>query len=161
MTKKDTGAVAQPEIITAIEKFVQPIVADLGLELVEVQYRREPSGIVLRIIIYKAEGVSIDDCAGVSRQVAHILEVEDLIDQAYNLEVTSPGLDRPLVKEKDFIRSKGKEVKVITSEPVDGDNVHVGIIENFENSVLSLQTGKGLVKIDFDLISKAKLVIRF
>ncbi len=85
-----------------VEAVALPVLEELGLELVEVQYRREQSGWVLRLIIDKQDGVSLDDCAAVSREISQLLDIEDFIDQAYNLEVSSPGLNRPLKSMADF-----------------------------------------------------------
>jgi ribosome maturation factor RimP len=138
---------------------LEPVVGDHGCELVELQFRREAAGWVLRLIVDKAGGVSLDNCAGISREVGHILEVEDLIEQAYHLEVSSPGLDRPLKRERDYIRCLGEKVKVKTREPLEGEQVFIGLIEDFSAGNLVLRTPKGNVVIPFDQISKAKLVV--
>lgn len=96
------------ETIERVTEIIQPVLDDLGLELVELQLRSEgKKGLVLRIIIFKEGGVSLDDCAQVSREVGFLLEVEDPIGRSYVLEVSSPGLDRPLKTERDFERNKG------------------------------------------------------
>ncbi|MFC1837851.1 ribosome maturation factor RimP, partial [Thermodesulfobacteriota bacterium] len=82
-------------VIKQVEKVALPVLEELGLELVEVQYRREQSGWVLRLIIDRQDGVNLADCAAVSREVSQLLDIDDFIDQAYNLEVSSPGLNRP------------------------------------------------------------------
>lgn len=148
-------------LIERLTSLLGPLVAEMGLELVEIQYRREGAGWVLRLIIDKEAGVGIDDCAEVSREAGRLLEVEDLIDHAYNLEVSSPGLDRPLKKENDFIRFKGRRVKIKTREPVDNQKVFVGAIERMHNGLVTLSTEKGLVSLPFDEIVKARLVIDF
>lgn len=151
----------QERILTAVQNLVESVLAELGLELVELQYRREQVGYVLRIIIHKEGGVGLTDCEGVSRQVAHLLEVEDLIDHAYHLEVSSPGLDRPLKTEKDFLRCRGQKVTVITREPIAAQNTFVGLIADAREEKLFLQIDTDVLKIPYDQISKAKLVIEF
>ncbi|MCW5213715.1 ribosome maturation factor RimP, partial [Desulfobulbus sp. TB] len=100
----------------------------MGLDLVDVQFRRE-SGWVLRLFIDRLEGgVNVDDCAAVSRQVGTLLEVEDIIQHAYTLEVSSPGAERPLKRLRDFIRFSGKKIRVKLSEPVDNQHVFCGIL---------------------------------
>ena len=110
----DTGSLSwfgmsssKDHIVAEVERLIEPVLAEKLLELVEVQFRQEPIGWVLRVIIYKQGGTSVDDCATVSRELSHLLDVEDLIPQKYHLEVSSPGLDRPLKTEKDFLRNKG------------------------------------------------------
>jgi len=104
-----------------IVELIAPIVEDFGLELVEVEYRREGASWVLRIFIDKEGGVTLDDCADLSREIDPVIEAEDVISHAYRLEVSSPGLDRPLKKPADFIRFRGEHVKVKTYERLDPD----------------------------------------
>ena len=99
----------------------------MGLELVEVQFRQE-SGWILRLFIDRNEGVNVDDCASVSRQVATYLEVEDIIRHAYTLEVSSPGVERPLKRLKEFIRFSGKKIRVKLNDPVDNQRIFCGIL---------------------------------
>ncbi|TYO99712.1 ribosome maturation factor RimP [Geothermobacter ehrlichii] len=104
-----------------IVALISPIVEDFGLELVEVEYRREGSSWVLRIFIDKDGGVTLDDCADLSREIDPVIETEDIIPHAYRLEVSSPGLDRPLKKPADFIRFRDEWIKVKTYERLDPD----------------------------------------
>ena len=149
------------KIVETVTTLVTPILAELHFELVEAQFRREAIGWVLRLIIDSENGITVDDCATISKEVSRLLEVEDPIEQAYHLEVSSPGLDRPLKRQKDFVRSKGRKAKVTTTEPVDGQQHFVGRIDNFENDVLFLETDQGLKRIRYGLIAKAKLVVEF
>lgn len=159
---KQTGSDTLSSIVVeTVTKLVEPIVSELHLELVEVQFRREAVGWVLRLIIDGDAGVTLDKCATVSREVSSLLEVEDPIEQAYNLEVSSPGLDRPLKKEKDFIRFKGSKAKVTTSEPIERRKHFDGVIEDFDQNMLSLATDQGLLEIPYDQIAKARLIIDF
>jgi ribosome maturation factor RimP len=137
---------------------VEPVVIDLELELVEIQFRREATGWVLRLIIDKEDGVSLEDCTAVSREVGRLLEVEDPIEHSYQLEVSSPGLERPLTKEKDYLRFLHRKAKIKTREPVDNQKVFIGTIENMHNKVLTLQTDRGEIKLPLDMIAKARLV---
>lgn len=146
-------------MVQELSALVEPVVEDHGCELVELQFRRETRGWVLRLIVDKDGGISLDDCAGISREVGHLLEVEDPIEQSYTLEVSSPGLDRPLKREKDFIRCLGKKAKVTTREPLEGEQVFVGLIEGVAAGNIQLSTGKGEVAIPFERILKARLVV--
>ncbi len=138
-----------------------PVLEELGLELVEVQYRREQSGWVLRLIIDKQGGVSLEDCAAASREISQLLDIEDFIGQAYNLEVSSPGLDRPLKNMADFQRFTGRKAKIKTIEPVDGEHVFIGKIQQTEGEMIILEIGRREVKIPFMQVSKARLEVDF
>ena len=109
------------ELLKTIQSLVDPILDDFGLERVDLEFKREGAGQVLRIFIDKPGGVSLDDCVNVSREVSAILEVEDPISKAYRLEVSSPGLDRPLRKAEDFERFSGQQVKIKTLSMLDPD----------------------------------------
>jgi ribosome maturation factor RimP len=144
-----------------LTQLVLPVVAGTGCELVELQFRREAPGWVLRLIIDNELGIGIDDCAKISREVAHLLEVEDPIEQSYSLEVSSPGLDRPLKRERDFVRCKGKTAKVVARESIDGKNTWIGVIEGATPEAVTLRTDQGEVEIPFTRMKKARLVIEF
>jgi ribosome maturation factor RimP len=98
---------------------VEPLCDELGYELVDLEYRRESHGWVLRVFLDKEGGITLDDCAVASRQISSLLDVEDLITTSYSLEVSSPGLERPLKKAADFERFAGSQVKIKTIDPVD------------------------------------------
>ncbi len=148
-------------VVDSVLELATPVAEELGLELVEVQFRREGRGWVLRLIIDSEAGIGIDQCAAVNREVGRILEVEDFIDHAYNLEVSSPGLDRPLKKREDFERFAGRLAKLTTHEPVDGQHVFVGKIEGMANDAVMLKMGKEVKAVPYSLISKARLEVEF
>lgn len=146
------------QIAQQVSELIAPVIADLGYELVEVQFRREQHGMVLRVIIFHEGGIRVDDCSLVSREVSRILDVEDRIDQAYHLEVSSPGLDRPLETARDFARYRGSRVRVIlaeTSEEVAGTIEEVGA----DLVVLGVEAGRR--EIPLTQVKKAKLAIEF
>jgi ribosome maturation factor RimP len=144
-----------------VEALALPVLGELGLELVEVQYRREQNGWVLRLVIDKQEGVSLDDCAAVSREIGQLLDIEDFIDQAYRLEVSSPGLDRPLKSMADFQRFTGRKAKIKTIAPVDGERVFIGKIQQTTGEMIILAVGRRELVIPFAQISKARLEVEF
>jgi len=148
-------------VIKRVEKIALPVLEELGLELVEIQYRREQSGWVLRLIIDKQDGVNLDDCAKVSRELSQLLDIEDFIEQAYNLEVSSPGLDRPLKKMTDFQRFTGRKAKIKTIQPIDGEQVFIGRIQQTSGETIIVEVGRKEVTIPFGQISKARLEVEF
>ena len=148
-------------LVRRLIQLVEPVVEGFGCELVELQFRREAPGWVLRLVIDNENGIGIDDCARISREVAHLLEVEDPIEQSYSLEVSSPGLDRPLKSERDFLRCKGKKAKVVVREPIDGQNQCIGRIEDVTEESVTLRTEHGIMDIPFTRMKKARLVIEF
>ena len=144
-----------------VETVALPVLEELGLELVDVQYRREQSGWVLRLTIDKQDGVSLEDCTAVSREISQLLDIEDFIGQAYNLEVSSPGLDRPLKSMADFQRFTGSLAKIKTTEPIGGERVFIGRIELAAEEAITLAVGRREVVIPFALIAKARLEVEF
>ena len=109
------------DLLATIEALIMPILTDLGMELIDLELKREGRDWFLRLFIDKPGGVTLDDCVEVSRDVSAILEVEDPIESAYRLEVSSPGLDRPLKKAADFERFAGQQVKLKTRTLIDPD----------------------------------------
>ena len=148
-------------VIKQIEAVVLPALEELGLELVEVQYRREQSGWVLRLFIDKQGGITLDNCAAVSREVSQLLDIEDFIDQAYSLEVSSPGLDRPLKSMAEFERFVGRKAKIKTLEPIGGENVFIGKINKTEEESIVLDVGTKEMTILFSQVEKARLEVEF
>ena len=136
-----------------------PVLEEMGLELVEVQYRREQSGWVLRLIIDKQDGISLEDCAAVSREISQLLDIEDFVDQAYNLEVSSPGLNRPLKSMADFERFTGRKAKIKTIEPIAGKHVFIGRIKKTEGETIILEIGRKEVTMPFSQVARARLEI--
>ena len=152
---------SEKSLTDRLQSLIKPIVDEMGLELVELQYRREGSGWVLRLIIDKDDGVSLDNCAEVSREAGHLLEVEDILEHAYRLEVSSPGLERSLHKEKDYQRFKGSKAKIKMTEPINKQWVFVGTIVDLCNGEVTLHTDDGDVTLPLDKIAKARLVFDF
>jgi len=146
-------------VIDKVRDFAEGLLPTMGLELVDVQFRREGHGWVLRLCIDREEGVTVDHCADVSRDVGQFLDVEDVIGHPYHLEVSSPGLERPLKSMRDFQRFVGKKAKIRMHENLDGQKVFVGIIgEATEEAIqLDLEEG-GKVRVAFDQIGRARLV---
>jgi len=148
----------QERVAQQVSELISPVVADLGFELVDVMFRRESHGNVLRIVIFAEAGIGVDDCALVSREVSRILDVEERIDQAYHLEVSSPGLDRPLETARDFSRYRGRQVRVVLAETLEEVT---GTIAGVDEDRVMLSIGEGQREIKLAQVSKAKLVVGF
>ena len=148
-------------VVGAITSLVMPILQEMDLELVDVLYRRESSGWVLRLVIDNEDGVTLENCTAVSREVSHLLDIEDILEQAYNLEVSSPGLDRPLKSIGDFQRFTGRKAKVTTKEPIEGNQVFIGRINKVEDELIIMEVGQQELRIPFSEIAKARLEVEF
>jgi len=145
-----------------IEQLAGPVAARHGCELVDLSFRRETGGWVLRLFIDRPDGVGVDLCAEVSRDLSAELDVADLIDHKYTLEVSSPGLDRPLTKPADFRRYVGRAVKVRLREPLDGRRKLVGRLSavSDDGPAVSVEEDDGkTITIPITAIAKANLKI--
>lgn len=125
------------------EELIMPIVEANHFELVDVEYVKEAGNWYLRIYIDKEGGININDCELVSRAFSDILDKEDPIEDAYILEVSSPGLGRPLKKDKDFQRNLGEEVEVRTYKPIDKQKEFVGLLDAWDKESVTLQMENG------------------
>jgi len=158
------------ENLTQIETLILPILDDLGYELVDLQLQQDGKQLALRIFVDKPAGITLDDCVEVSREVSAILEVEDPIRAAYRLEVSSPGLDRPLKKAADFERFVGKKARLKSKNLIDPDQrgttrkTFVGTLLGFEDDNVRLElTDKqgGVIAIPLADLDKANLEEEF
>lgn len=121
------------------EKLVLPIIEENNFELVDVEYVREGGNYFLRVYIDKEGGITIDDCEVVSRSLSELLDEDDFIPDAYILEVSSPGLGRPLKKEKDFDRNIGKEVEVKLYKQINKQKEYSGILVSYDTDKIELE----------------------
>jgi ribosome maturation factor RimP len=158
------------DVLAKVEALILPILTDLGLELVDLEFKREGHSWFLRLFIDKPAGVTLDDCAEVSREVSAILEVDDPIASAYRLEVSSPGIDRPLKRPDDFNRFAGQQVKIKTRSLIDPDErghrrkTFVGELLGLDGLLVRLRQidrRGGEVSIPLDEIDKANLEPKF
>ncbi len=158
------------QITDQVEELVQPILDDLGLELVDLVYQRESRGWMLRFFLDKEGGINLDDCASASREISAILDVEDVIGTAYTLEVSSPGIDRPLKKARDFERFSGQLAKIKTVVACDPDQrgrkrkVFIGVLGGMDgDKVLLTLKEKNAVQVGISLaqIDSANLEFEF
>jgi ribosome maturation factor RimP len=162
--------VAQETTLERVQHLVEPILRDMGVELVELEFKREGRDWFLRLFIDKEGGVTLDDCADVSREVEAVLDVEEVIETSYRLEVSSPGLDRPLKKPADYERFRGRLVRIKTFEKLDPDGrghlrkTFVGELLGLEAGVVRVrQTDQkgGVVEIPLEGVAKANLEFDF
>ena len=128
------------------EEILNPIVEEYGLELVDVEYVKEGSTWYLRAYIDKPGGISIDDCEAVSRRLSDILDEKDYIDEAYILEISSPGLGRPLRKEKDYKRSLGEEVEIRTYRMIEKQKEFTGTLKEYDEKTVTIEEEGGNVR---------------
>ena len=147
-------------VTNKVRGFLETLLPAMSLELFEVQFRREGHGWVLRVFIDAERGISLDDCSNVSRELGAYLDIEDCITHAYHLEVSSPGLERPLRSTDEFLRFQGKKAKVRLHHELDGRKVYEGVIEAATDEVIELREADGkVVRMTMDMINKARLVI--
>lgn len=144
-----------------LESLLKPTIESMGFELWAVEYMPAGRHSTLRLFVDKESGITVDDCADVSRQVSAVLDVEDPIDAAYNLEVSSPGLDRPLIKKEHFERYQGKTVRLRTAAAILGRKKFKGPMTQVSDEGIVVEVDGELYEIPFDLIDKANLVAEF
>ena len=155
------------DVASRIMDLSQPLLASQGLELVELEYKKEGRDMVVRLFIDREGGINLDDCAAVSRELSELLDVEDVIPGNYTLEVSSPGLNRPLKKPSDYERYRGRLVKVRTFDLLadDGGNLRktfLGELLGLENGVVQLRLTEGqAAAIPLDKVAKANLEFEF
>jgi ribosome maturation factor RimP len=152
------------EIPEELRALIEPVVDGTGFELVDVQLARGGKPWTLKITIDTPEcdgRVSVDSCAAISRELGSQLDVADAIEAGYRLEVSSPGLDRPLAREKDFASACGREVQIETRQPISGRRRFRGVLLRFEEDVAAIEVDGNEVEICFAEVSKAKTVYQF
>lgn len=148
-----TGGVLRDRLIALTE----PLLGGLGYELVDLEYGAGRAHATLRLFIDKPEGVGVDDCEQVSREVSALLDVEDPIPTAYTLEVSSPGFDRVLRTRAHFERFAGERVHVELKEPRDGRRRYTGMLRTVADEGLTLEVDREIVSVTFDEIGRARL----
>ncbi len=129
------------------EELLLPLMEEYQFELVDVEFVKEGGTWYLRAYIDKEGGITVDDCELVSRRMSDLLDEEDFIEESYIFEVSSPGLGRPLKKEKDYARSVGKEIEIKTYQPIGKEKEFCGILKSYdgETVTLGLESGEEMV----------------
>lgn len=153
------------KVVEVVEELVTPIVNELNLELVDIEYKKEGKNWFLRVFIDKDNGVDIEECEMVSERLSEQLDEVDPIPYNYFLEVSSPGAERPLKKAKDFEKAIDRNVLIKTYEPIEGDKVFEGKLKTFDGTFLTievkLKTRQKLVTIPYEKVSSARLAVTF
>jgi ribosome maturation factor RimP len=139
-------------------KLLEPLVEQLGFELADLELRTGARDGVLRIFIDKLDGIGIEDCEEVSRQVSAILDVEDPVQSNYRLEVSSPGLDRTLTKPAHFLRFMGQDVKVKLRFPLDGRRNYRGALQGADEETIEVEVDGELFSLSLATIESARLI---
>ncbi len=149
------------DLVEKITQLIEPVLQDRGFELVRVSYQGNDNNNTLQVMAEHKDGqnMTADDCESLSRALSAILDVEDIIAGRYLLEVTSPGIDRPLVKLQDYDRFKGREAKIETLLPIDGRKRFKGLLKGVQGNQVLIDFEGNEIAIDFSAISKAKLVL--
>lgn len=147
-------------VIDRVREFAESLLPAMGLELFDVQFRREGHGWVLRLVVDKEDGVTLDDCSQVSRETSDFLDVEDIIEHPYHLEVSSPGLERPLRSVDECRRHLGKKARIKLKEEVDSDRVIIGELTAADNNHIAVLSEQGKThRLEWENVQKARLTI--
>jgi ribosome maturation factor RimP len=157
------------DLIERVRAIADRVAGSYELEIFDVQFRRESSGMVLRVRLDRPgpsavpeDSVSVDDCARVSRDLSAMLDVEDIVPTAYTLEVSSPGLDRPLRHLPDYRRFEGRRAKLVMREAVDGQTFFKGVLRGVEDTdVLIESDDRRRHRVPFGIITRANLEVEF
>ena len=157
--RKLSDLIAKSAIDKRMASIVQPVIEDLGYELVRIRLM-SGKATTLQIMADKPNGgIDVNDCSKISTEISAILDVEDPIEAEYALEVSSPGMDRPLTRLKDFQTWNGFEIKVETSELIDGQRRFKGLSRGIEDNDVLIEIPQGTIGLDFEWLSDAKLVL--
>ena|SRR5690242_8005854 len=160
------------DVVEQVRALAGRVAGSYGLDIFDVQFRREGQGLVLRVQIDRpgpaataTDSVSVDDCARISRDLSAVLDVEDLVPDAYTLEVSSPGLDRPLRSADDYRRFSGRQAKLVMREPVDGQKYFKGRLGGVEDGavvavLIDAEDGRRH-RVPIDVITRANLEVEF
>src|SRR5690349_17393116 len=156
---------ASGDLVQNVRDIASRVAAGLGLEIFDVQFRREAQGMVLRVQIDRPgpaaspeDSVSVEDCANVSRELSAILDVEDTVPTAYTLEVSSPGLDRPLRRAQDYARFAGRRAKIVMRDKVDGQTFFKGQLAGLDGDVVLIDgDDRRRHRVPLDVITRAHL----
>lgn len=148
----------QRAFVESVARLAEPLVVAEGMELVHVEYQREPGGLMLRLYLDKPGGVTLDDCVDISRQLEDILDVHAQDAPPYRLEVSSPGIDRPVGKLNDFIRFIGHNARIRLATAVNGRKNFSGVLAGVIDEMVQLQVDSEMVSLNYKDITRARLI---
>ena len=148
-------------IETKVQNLLEDIINNLGYELYDVVYEKEGKDYYLRIFIDKDEGISINDCEAVNNAINDILDEADYIKEQYFLEVSSPGIERTLRKEKHFIKQIGNEISLRLYKPIDKQKELRGLLEEYNNNEITINVNNKSLKVNLKDIAIAKTIFDF
>ena len=152
----------EPEVLQQVREIAEPILARGSVELVDLLYRREGRGMVLRFLVDTVRGITLDECARLNETLSQALDGTAIFAEPYTLEVASPGLDRPLVTRKDFERVLGRRIEVATRLPIQDKSFYRGTAIDVNDETVTVVVAKGeAVAIPLAAIQKATLEIAF
>jgi len=149
------------EIVDRARELVEPYLRQNGAELIDIVYRREQPGMVLRLLVDTAGGITIDECEAINNYLSEALDSENVIEEHYTLEVSSPGLDRPIKTDRDFERVMGREITVNTFEPIDGKKEIEGKLIGMNKDEVVLESDGASNVVPRQKIAMARLKLEF
>lgn len=148
-------------VMKEVGALIEPVLDEMEIELVDIAYLSEQGRWILRIYVDRSGGITLGDCAQVSREIGDLIEVKDIFHQGYVLEVSSPGLNRRFKREKDFERAVGKNIKIRMVTPFEGQRNFRGSLRSFQDGVLCLSVRDNLILLPYGDVEKANLVYDF
>ncbi|MFH0763425.1 MAG: ribosome maturation factor RimP [Candidatus Omnitrophota bacterium] len=149
------------EVVERVNELIASYLEENNIELVDSTYKRESGGMTLRLLVDTPEGITIAECEALNNYLSDVLDKENVIEEHYLLDVSSPGLDRPIATDKDFARSMGRALEVTTYEPIDGKRAHAGKLIGMDKDNIVIEAGEVSTVIPKAKIAKAKLKIDF
>ena len=152
---------SQSSIESKVENLLEKVITDLGYDLYDVKYEKEGKDYYLRIIIDKPEGIDINDCEKVNNHINDILDEADYIKEQYFLEVSSPGIERILRKEKHFVSQIGKEILVKLFKPIEKQKELIGTLEEYNNNEITIKLDDKSIKMNLKDIAIAKTIFNW
>ncbi len=148
-------------IIRDVNRLIESVLDEMGFELVDTEYLSEHGKWVLRIYADGEGGITVGDCARISREISTLIEAKDIFQHEYVLEVSSPGLNRPLKRERDFQRAVGKKVNIKMLNPVKDQKNFTGYLKAYKNGILYIEMMDKLVHLPWQDVKKANLIYEF
>jgi len=149
------------EIVDRVKELIAPYLEEKGIELVDMIYRREQGGMTLRVLADTPQGITVAECEALNNYLSELLDKENVIEEHYLLEISSPGLDRPMKTDRDFERSLDRALEVTTYEPVDGRKTHEGRLIGLDKENIVIETDGVSIVIPKKSIAVARLKIEF